>query len=506
MLRKLDDLLNKITMYALVAWGLRVLATISIIFSLTGILDIPVKGMLLSLVILAVSCFATNEILSRLWKVPTNSESYAITLLILFFIMPQATTLERGLLLAAAGILAIASKFLVNYNGRHIFNPAAFGAVVLGLLGLMQASWWVGNEVMWPILLVFGLLVVRKIRRFSMFLTFVGASLLTFAVVAALDGQDGQEVAESLRYVITSSPLLFLGTIMLTEPSTMPARRYHQMIFGALVGVMYATPLTIGSFIVLPETALILGNLYAFAVNPRYRLKLRLREVRKVSERVSDYIFTPDRKAAFEPGQYMEWTLLVPKPDLRGNRRTFSIASSPTEADIHLGVKFYEPSSAFKTSLRAMKPGDTVYAGQIAGDFVLPADTSQKLVFVAAGIGITPFRGMLKYIVDKGEKRDIVMIYAISDATELAYTDVLKAARQHGVRVIPLLTSETIPQTWKGSTGRLSAEYLKAQIPDYKDRIIYISGPNGLVQNLRADLIKSGVNRTLIKTDYFTGY
>jgi ferredoxin-NADP reductase len=219
---------------------------------------------------------------------------------------------------------------------------------------------------------------------------------------------------------------------------------------------------------------------------------------------VADYAFTPDRTASFLPGQYMEWTLDHPKVDSRGNRRTFSIASSPTEPNIHMGVKFYEPSSTYKKALSSLKPGGVVYAGPIAGDFVLPADKSEKLVLIAGGIGITPFRSMLKYLLDMREQRDIVLVYAVSDPSEVAYEDVLKAAEAKGVHVIRLLTAETTPEGWKGATGRLTGDFIKEHIKDHTERSFYISGPNAMVQGTRDTLRKLNVKK--IKTDYFTGY
>ncbi|HSH18460.1 MAG TPA: hypothetical protein VK978_03680 [Candidatus Saccharimonadales bacterium] len=505
-LRALDNLLNRITMYALTQWGLRVLATMAILLAFTGALAQPWTGLLYSLLILSASVFTANVVFSKLFKVPVNAESFAITLLILFFILPPATTVERAVLLAMAGVLAIASKFLITWNDKHIFNPAAFAPVVLGTLGLLGASWWVGSAVLWPLVLVLGLLIVRKIRRFSVFLPFAAVSLL---VIAATTFAEAGDVGEALRATITASPLLFLGTIMLTEPSTMPGRRHQQIIFGALVGFLYAMPWDGKLFPlhIYPETALLLGNLYAFAVNPRYRLRLTLKSVEKVSDRVYNYVFTPDRQPDFLPGQYMEWTLPGVGMNLRGNRRTLSIASSPTEPAVMTGVKFYTPSSSYKKVLKDLKPGSVVYAGQIAGDFVLPADTSLKLLFVAAGIGVTPFRSMLKYVLDAREQRDIVLIYAVSDASEIAYADVLAAAEQQGIKVLRLLTARgDAPKDWQGSTGSLNAAFITAQVSDYKDRLAYLSGPNGMVQDVRADLIRTGVSAAKVKTDYFTGY
>ena len=119
---------------------------------------------------------------------------------------------------------------------------------------------------------------------------------------------------------------------------------------------------------------------------------LRLKEKVQLAPDIYDFIFVPTRKFAFAPGQYMEWTLGHDEPDSRGNRRYFTLASSPTENTLRLGVKFYQQSSSFKSALLAMDQQSEIVAAQVAGDFVLPDDPRQKCVFIAGGIGITPFR------------------------------------------------------------------------------------------------------------------
>lgn len=501
MLNILDRLLNKITMYSLILWALRILAAVGLVLALSGSLGLPLSGVALTLVISILGCFIANFIFSRLYHVPSNLESYPITSVILALILPPIGSVSQAALVFSAAVIAVTSKYLVAYRGKHIFNPAAFGAAALGVTGLLSATWWVGNSLMWPLVLVFGLLIVRKIRRFAMFATFIGVSQF-FTVVAAYAQR--LDVMSAAELAITSAPLLFLGGFMLTEPSTMPPRRWQQVIFGGLVGFLYALSFHIGPLQISPEIALLIGNLFAFAVGSRYRLKLTLKEVQKVSDRVYNYIFTPDRTPRFEAGQYMEWTLAGVGQNLRGNRRTFTIASSPTESDVIMGVKFYEPSSKFKRVLRSLKPGATVYAGQTAGDFVLPSDTTTKLAFIAGGIGITPFRSMLKYIIDTKQTRDVILIYAVSDASEITYQDVLTTASKQGIRVIPVLTNEKASHSPELLTDKLDRAFIAEQIPDHSERLFYISGPDAMVRSTKRTVNALGSKG--IKTDYFSGY
>lgn len=511
LLRKIDSFLNGLTMYRLLICGLTLLAGLSLLLSLLGTLTLPFVGLAVSLVLLIGSCYAVNTIMARIWRIPANNESWYITALILFFILPQATTLLRGVSIFLAGSVAMLSKYIVAYSGKHIFNPAAFAAVTLGFAGLLNATWWVGNSLLWPFTLLLGLLIARKIRRFPLVMSFAVVSIAA-TVVLTLTQQAA--LGEALKLALITSPLIFLGTIMLTEPSTMPPLRNQQIIFGALVGFLYVTHFTLLGIFIYPELALLVGNIYAFAVSPRYRLRLRLQEIQKISDRVYNYVFIPDRPLAFAPGQYMEWTMDTnananTKSDSRGNRRTFSVASSPTEKNVQLGVKFYEPSSSFKTSLKAMKPGGYLYAGQLSGNFTLPADTSKKLVLIAGGVGITPFRSMLKHLVDTDERRDIVLFYLVSTPEEIAYQDVLDQAVKKGVKVFPVVSAQQAPRDWPTSNklvGPLDKKLISQQVPDFAERYFYLSGPQAMVDACKATLIHAGLSRQRIKTDHFSGY
>jgi len=502
-IRQIEQLLNSITMYKLVLWGLRILAGVGILFAFTGHLSMSWTAMLLSLAALSVSCYVTDKFLGWAWGAPRNVESYAITLLILFLILPPATTPARFLGICLAGVLAMSCKYLLARHAKHFFNPAAFAALVLGVTGLLHARWWVGSEVMLPFVVLLGLLVVWKIRRWSLVGTFL---LFSLSLMLGIGLAHDQTVGEILKQSFTSWPLIFFATIMLTEPATLPPQRREQVVYGALVGVVFASQVHIGPVAATPELALILGNIYSYAISPKYKLRLRLKHKHQLAPNIYDFAFEPDRTPHFKPGQYMDWTLPHAKVDERGNRRSFSIASAPGEKLVHIGVKFYEPSSSFKQALRALQPGDTLVAGGLAGDFVLPADAGRKLAFIAGGIGITPFRSMLAHLVQTGETRDIVLFYMVNTPADAVYDDVLQQAAERGVRVVRVSGTDSLPAGWEQLKGPLTADFLRKHLPDYAQRTLYISGPNAMVVGGRAVARSLGVGPEHIVTDYFAGY
>jgi ferredoxin-NADP reductase len=483
-------------------WGLVVLLVWAAAITFTGTLPFTLAELIVSVGMLLAACLGSNRLLARLYRIPANSESSYITALILACIMTPPSSLKGVLALLAAGVVATASKYVLSIKGRHIFNPAAAGAVIMGILGLGSFTWWIGGYYLLPITLVLGLWIVRKIRRVHVFVAFTAVSLAILMYLGV--HVDHRPYMEVLSESFTSWPLIFFGTVMLTEPLTMPSQRNERWAYAVVVAVLFASRWHVGAFNANPEIALCIGNLIFYFLNPQARLVLKLKEKKEVAPNVVEFSFMPSSKPRYIAGQYLEWTLPIETGDSRGNRRFFSIASSPTEDEIHLGAKFYTPSSKFKETLRAMEPGDIIVADQVAGDFILPKNTQQKLAFLGGGIGVTPFRSMVKYMLDTKDVRDLTMLYAVASTKEIAYKYVFDEAMQAGMHITYVSQKEGEKEA--KYTGFLTEDIIRQEIPDYKERLFYVSGPNSFVDAYKATLRTMGVPRWRIKRDYFPGY
>jgi ferredoxin-NADP reductase len=315
----------------------------------------------------------------------------------------------------------------------------------------------------------------------------------------------GSDVVLYMKEAVLYSPLVFFATIMFTEPQTTPPTKFLQVTYGVLVGVLFSPFIHFGSFYLLPEEVLLMGNIYAYIVSPNEKFILVLKEKINTGKDIYDFVFTSPRKMNFRPGQYMEWTL-GHKHDQRGNRRYFTLASAPTEDHVRLGVKFYDPPSSFKKKLLGMNPGEQIVAGQLAGDFTLPKDKNQKLVFLAGGIGITPFRSMIKHMLDTGDKRDVILFFSNRGHDEIVYKDVLDAAENRlGIRTVHTLTDDA-PDNWTGERGRINGQMIEKYVPGYKQRTYYISGTHVMVSGMEDMLKKIGIPNRQIKTDFFPGF
>ncbi len=504
-LEKIDNFLNFITMYRLVLYYLIVLVIIAFIFALFGLMPFSALSLLLSAEFIVVVCWLVNEIFAMIFSAPTNVESVFISALILVLILDPAKNISEVPVLFWASILTMASKYIFAFHKKHFFNPVVVGVVLISFGLNVAASWWIGTALLAPFVIIGGALLIRKMRRARLVAAFF---VFAIATIFGLTLLSGGNVMTTVKTVALDSPLFFLAFVMLTEPLTTPPTQKLQMIYGALVGFLFAPQIHIAQFYSTPEVALGIGNIFSYFVSPKFKLMLQLKNQVKYGDDVVDFQFERPKNFVFNPGQYMEWTLPHRRSDDRGNRRYFTIASSPSEDMIHLGVKFYPKGSSYKKAMSQMNENTLIVGAQLSGDFTLPENPQQKCVFIAGGIGVTPFRSMLKHLLDKNEPRPIILFYANKEAKEIAYSDVFSQAEtQLGIKVVYTLTDlETVPKDWKGKVGRINDAMIKEEVPDFAERFFYLSGPHAMVEAYESVLLGMGVQRQRIKKDYFPGF
>ena len=503
----IDRYLNKITMYRLTLYYLIALILFAIIFSFFSLVPFSGLNIILSCVIILLSCYIANSSFAYFFEAITNVESVLITALILVLIFPITLPYEL-LAIVLVSFLAMGSKYLLTVNKRHIANPAAIAVLLISFLFPNHvATWWVGTPAMLLPVLIGGLLLLRKVQKAHMVISFLLTYFILSAIAVLFHGGGFMEIAQIWKSGIFASALLFFAFVMLTEPFTSPHTKKFQNIYAVITGILYATPLLrLTSIVFTPEMALFSGNIFAYIVKPKYRLLLTLKEKIKISPDTYLFVFHNVVNFKFTPGQYMEWTLPHKNADSRGIRRYFSIASAPHE-DIMLAIKFYSPSSSYKRELLTLKTGDNIIASNLAGDFVFKESIKRPSVFIAGGVGIAPFRSILEDIVQKREIVDIVVLFTNRKHEDIIFDDTLKKAQALGVKIIYVLTDTTvIPLNFNGRTGYLTENSIIEDIPDYKTRYFYISGPQLMVQNFKDILKNAGVKNEYLKVDFFPGY
>lgn len=498
MLKPIDKILNGITMYRLILYYLIFLFAVAVIFGFLKILPYGSIELIISALVILSTCWITNIIFARVFNAQANIESMYITALILVLIITPLSSfndLPYSLFLIWASVWAMASKYIFAIRKKHIFNPAAFAVALTAFTIDQSASWWISALPMTPFVLAGGCVIIRKIRRFDLAISFLVVATATILGLNYLKGADLLAVTEK---TLLYSPIFFFVFVMITEPLTTPPTKILRICYGASVGFLFAPLIHIGTIYSTPELALVAGNIFSYLISPKGKFVLKLKEKLQIAPDIYDFLFKADREFAFNPGQYMEWTLGHKHPDNRGNRRYFTIASTPAEKEVRLGVKFYPNASSFKKSLASMHIGGEITASQLAGEFVLPRDKKQKLIFIAGGIGITPFRSMIKYLLDNDEKRPIVLFYSNKTASDIVYKDVFdEAHKRFGIKTV---------YTLEDKEGFLTAQKIIKEAPDYKEGIFYISGPHSMVSAFEKTLKNIGIPGRHIKTDFFPGF
>lgn len=498
-------------MYRLALGSLIILAGVSFVLSLFELVAPAPLELVLSFVVLAVVISAVDAAAQRLLHLPWRVESSMVTALILLFVMQPGQEWQALVGLALAGALASISKYLIAWRGRHIFNPAAFGAATVSIAGAFgafewlgtSATWWVGTPALALPVAILGLAVLWRTEKVRVVLVFLIVAVAASLVRQAIQAQQFEiafDLPTALSFAVLQSPFLFLGVFMVSEPLTSPPRRWQQFWVAGLVGALAGWPIFVaGLFTLGQERALLIGNLLALAFAVRGSVRLTLEKREFITPTAQELTFRVKGSLRFLPGQYLELDVPHRRPDARGTRREFSIVSAPADLPtLRIAYKNGDQKhpSSYKRALAAAEPGTVLAVTGTWGDFLLPKGDAPVLM-VAAGIGVTPFVSQLRQLQADGIHRDIVLVY-VTSASELAFRDELEAT---GVPTIVFSRDE--PDThWTWAGGRLDAAGLERFVPDISTRHTFISGPPRLIAELAPALNKA----RSVTTDAFAGY
>lgn len=196
---------------------------------------------------------------------------------------------------------------------------------------------------------------------------------------------------------------------------------------------------------------------------------------------ISSFRLKPEQEIKFIPGQWMYVRL---SPELKHH---FTISASPTENFLQFTTK--NTGSDYKKVLWEKKIGDQVEINGSFGSFLLDTNDLSPRLFIAGGIGITPFRSMIKFLSDKLIALDYKLIYSVKNKSEAAFKDII---------------TETIFES--EAQGHLNDQRIKALVPDWDQRVWWICGPPTMVEAMVTLAQKMGILPEKIKSEEFTGY
>lgn len=485
-------------MYRVMSASLLALLLVSLAFAATGLIGYQPQGILATAVVAVGATLVTTLMFSQTFRAIAHLESSLITGLLITFIVPPTLQLADLGGAAAAGALAGLSKFLLVHRKRHFLNPAALGVTVTGLLGLTASFWWVATPPLTPVIILLGLLVAWRGGVLTIALTglFVGVGVTLVRLIVS-----GEELLTSVYLVATSYPIVFLALFMLTEPLTLPGRFRARVLVAVVVGFGLGLPfaLPLGSYTLYssPELALIVGNIVALIATLATRAT-RSAEVTLIDseQRGSDQVvfrFSLSRPLRFLAGQWIELHFPHRAGDPRGERRVFSVASPPHEAQgqtptLEVWTRLSTPGSSFKHALSQAPVSSSARISDVGGDFALPKDPATPLLLIAGGVGITPFASQLAEIAHQGVTRDVVLIEVRSRPGDAWCDEVIREAGATHV----VVNREGLPDA------------LLDSVPDIANRWCAVSGSPGFVKYATRAAKKAGAEK--VATDSFIGY
>jgi len=220
---------------------------------------------------------------------------------------------------------------------------------------------------------------------------------------------------------------------------------------------------------------------------------------------VKSFRFKIREEVNFKAGQFFMVTIKINDTE---QTKHFSFSNSPTEKGYMEFTKRITDSE-FSRALDRLKVGEWARLKMPYGFFTFEGEY-EKIAFLSGGIGITPIRSMCKFATDTGLSTDIVLLYGNNREENIIFRqdfDEMQSVNKD-LRVVYTLTSPDIDKkSWQGRSGYIDDEMIREEIPDYKERVFYVCGAPGIVENL-VNILKDrlGIQENKIRLENFVGY
>ncbi len=229
---------------------------------------------------------------------------------------------------------------------------------------------------------------------------------------------------------------------------------------------------------------------------------------REVAEGTMEFSFVRPDDFTYQAGQTIDVTLIDPvETDAEGNKRTFSLVSSPHEPMLRIATRMRD--TAFKRMLKAMEPGTEISVEGPFGSFLLHENAARPAVFLAGGIGITPFRSIIGDASERRLAHRLFLFFSNRRPEDAAFLDELQALEKQNPQFTLTATMtqmEASAVPWEGERGFIDATMLKRILPKGAAPVYYLAGPQGMVTAMRTMLNQSGVSNDDIRFEEFAGY
>ena len=225
-------------------------------------------------------------------------------------------------------------------------------------------------------------------------------------------------------------------------------------------------------------------------------LKLKILEVKEIADFTKSFVLEKPKNFDYLPGQHI-FVEIAPE-----NGKPFSLVSSPTQNFLEFAT-IIRDDSPFKQELNVLDSGDELIVSGPYGKKFYYEDEEKDIVFIAGGIGITPFMGILRYLTENEMSTRVTLLYSSRTFKNTAFKKELDglAETNRNIRIVYTITDD--PE-YKGNKGRIDKNFILDHVENVKDKIWYVAGPPKMVESIYNTLKDLGIKN--IKLDSFSGY
>lgn len=226
-----------------------------------------------------------------------------------------------------------------------------------------------------------------------------------------------------------------------------------------------------------------------------------LAEIRKTTPEVTTFTFKAQNGSSveFTSGMFAMLTYNDPQTGEKVSR-AFSMANAPPSNSLEFFVSLI--GGKLTSKLATAKVGDVYYISAPYGQFKFDINSGNKLLFLAGGTGLAPFFSMLQYIIAKGTKPDVMLLYSVKFPDDIIEKEKLnQMLAQLAGKMVVTVTRPKPEDNWTGETGHMDANMIKKYVPDATSRISYICGPPAFVKAVKEGLVSLGVPEKEIRAE-----
>jgi predicted ferric reductase len=322
------------------------------------------------------------------------------------------------------------------------------------------------------------------IPNFSVMPLAIGIISLYIFIVVIITSKIYKRISYNIwQYIHVLTYLLFFFSL------------YHAVNWGADSGNW-----SVGIIYLISLGAIIVGIIYrtGYKLKQRYVGKFYVQGVKNETKDTFTLTLKSEKTFLFKAGQFCFLRL---NKDKLYARHPFTISSSPKEDELRFTVKL---AGIFTKALSGLKRGEEIMVDGPFGVFMIE-DGDKDLVFVAGGVGITPFMSMIRDKIKNNKTQNIVLLYGSKTKEDIIFKELLDNIKKDWFKKVYILSDDhSFSETCEYETGYINEEIIKKYVKNINNSLFYICGPEFMKNSLKETLNKLGVNkRNIIAEDFF---